>query len=334
MKICGGSTQAGWRVVGTIALIALAGIAQANNGSGNGKGAPEGKNNDPSNLPPTISGEPPSLAVEGLRYEFTPEASDPEGYPLSFYISGRPSWASFDRKTGRLSGTPTSADVGTTWSVTIEAADRWNRAALGPFRIVVESSGLTTVPPTNEPPSIAGSPPPTVTAGSTYSFQPSASDPNGDPLAFGIRNKPAWANFNSVNGALTGTPPDSAVGTYSNVEISVSDGVSTASLSPFAIEVMAEPNSPPAISGTPAGSVTAGQAYGFRPNASDADGDTLTFSIRNKPAWASFSASTGALSGTPTDSAVGVHSGIEISVSDGKDTAALPAFSVEVLDKP
>ena len=69
--------------------------------------------------------------------------------------------------------------------------------------------------------SIGGTPPRSVTAGKTYAFQPQAADPDGDPLAFGIRNKPAWANFNSANGALTGTPPDSAVGLYSDVEISV-----------------------------------------------------------------------------------------------------------------
>src|SRR5262245_13392905 len=47
-------------------------------------------------------------------------------------------------------------------------------------------------------------------------------------------------------------------------------------------------NSAPTISGAPAAQVTVNQAYSFKPTAADADNNTLTFSIANKPAWASF----------------------------------------------
>ena len=89
-------------------------------------------------------------------------------------------------------------------------------------------------------------------------------------------------------------------------------------------------NQPPVISGTPSGHVTVGTAYGFTPAASDPEGATLAFSIANKPPWASFSATTGRLAGTPTAAAEGVHVDIVIRVSDGKSTAELPAFSIEV----
>ena len=58
-------------------------------------------------------------------------------------------------------------------------------------------------------------------------------------------------------------------------------------------------NNPPEISGTPSTSVAEGVGYHFTPTASDPDGDNLSFSILNQPTWASFSASTGTLSGTP-----------------------------------
>lgn len=89
-------------------------------------------------------------------------------------------------------------------------------------------------------------------------------------------------------------------------------------------------NVAPTISGTPGNSVTTGASYSFTPTATDADGDTLSYSITNKPAWASFNVATGRISGTPTASHVGTHSGIVISVSDGKATASLPAFSITV----
>jgi len=88
--------------------------------------------------------------------------------------------------------------------------------------------------------------------------------------------------------------------------------------------------SAPQISGTPATSVNAGTAYSFTPTASDAGGGTLTFSIQNLPSWAHFSSATGQLSGTPASSDAGAYSGIAISVSDGKASAALPSFSIAV----
>ncbi len=75
--------------------------------------------------------------------------------------------------------------------------------------------------------------------------------------------------------------------------------------------------------------------YGFLPLASDADGDALTFSIRNKPAWASFDTATGELAGIPQFDDVGAYEDIEISVSDGAAMASLPVFSLAVsLDEP
>ena len=89
-------------------------------------------------------------------------------------------------------------------------------------------------------------------------------------------------------------------------------------------------NSAPTISASPASQVSVGSAYSLVPAANDADGDTLAFSIQNKPSWAQFSTSTGRLSGTPNAQSTGATANIVISVSDGKDSATLPAFSITV----
>lgn len=89
-------------------------------------------------------------------------------------------------------------------------------------------------------------------------------------------------------------------------------------------------NSAPTISGTPDKSVIKKNAYLFRPSVSDEDGDKLTFSIKNRPAWASFSKRTGRLKGTPRGKDVGIYSNIVISVSDGNKTVSLPAFKITV----
>jgi hypothetical protein len=89
-------------------------------------------------------------------------------------------------------------------------------------------------------------------------------------------------------------------------------------------------NRAPTISGVPASGITTGQTYSFQPTASDPDGQALTYSVTRLPAWATFNASTGRLSGTPSSSYTGTFTGIVISVSDGRLSAALPAFSITV----
>ena len=64
-------------------------------------------------------------------------------------------------------------------------------------------------------------------------------------------------------------------------------------------------NSAPIIAGTPPTVLAAGASYYFAPTAADPDGDKLTFSATNIPGWAQFNASTGALTGTPTEANVG-----------------------------
>ncbi|MGH8137873.1 MAG: putative Ig domain-containing protein [Steroidobacteraceae bacterium] len=86
----------------------------------------------------------------------------------------------------------------------------------------------------------------------------------------------------------------------------------------------------PTISGTPVSSVNSGTKYTFTPSAKDPSGKSLTFNVQNKPAWASFDAASGTLSGTPDAASVGNYGNIVISVSNGAASASLPTFSITV----
>jgi putative Ig domain-containing protein len=288
----------------------------------------------PTNLPPTISGIAATSVQAGSHYAFQPSAADPDKNALVFSISGQPSWASFSTSTGLLSGTPSSANVGTYPDIVISVSDGHFIVSLTAYTITV--TGLPAAPPKNTPPKITGTPATSVQAGSTYSFQPAASDADGNKLTFSIANKPAWANFNTATGQLSGTPGTTSVGSYANITVSVSDGTNTVSLPAFTITVTAPPATamPPTISGTPGTQAQASIAYSFTPTARDPAGKTLSFSIQNKPRWAAFSIATGQLSGTPGASDVGTDSNIIITVSNGTTSAALPAFSITVAAAP
>jgi len=101
------------------------------------------------------------------------------------------------------------------------------------------------------PPTISGTPPTTAVVGQQYAFRPSASDPDGDRLSFRIRNMPAWARFDASTGLLTGTPTSSSVGTYSRIQIRVSDGKYQAYLPTFSITVAASTAAAPAPAPAP-----------------------------------------------------------------------------------
>jgi hypothetical protein len=280
----------------------------------------------PANIAPTIVGTPATAATVGQAYTFAPVGDDANDDDLTFSIQNKPSWLTFSASTGRLSGTPASGDVGTTSGIVITVSDGQASASLASFNLQVAAAA-----PVNRAPTISGTPRSSVTAGSSYAFTPVGSDPDGNTLTYSIQNQPSWAMFSATTGRLSGTPTSANIGTSARITITVTDGTASASLPSFTIQVVAQANRAPTISGTPLLSINVSSTYSFQPSASDADGNPLTFSIQNRPAWASFSTSTGRLSGIPSLTDVATFANIIISVSDGTATASLPAFSLSVL---
>lgn len=87
----------------------------------------------------------------------------------------------------------------------------------------------------------------------------------------------------------------------------------------------------PTIDGEPPTFAKSCQNYQFTPAAFDVDGDDLSFSILNKPVWASFSTESGTLSGTPGQSDTGTFAGIILDVHANGESADKPlSFNIEV----
>jgi hypothetical protein len=97
------------------------------------------------NRAPTISGTPPTQVNANNLYSFTPTGSDPDGDTLTFSISGKPTWASFDAETGKLSGMLTDGDVGTYNDILITVSDNSETASLSVFSISVQAISLGSV---------------------------------------------------------------------------------------------------------------------------------------------------------------------------------------------
>jgi len=179
-----------------------------------------------------LHGTPPSGVTVGGNYSFRPSVSSGNSV-VTFAVKGQPSWITFDTATGTLSGTPTAQNVGLSGNITITASDGANIGTLAPFTIRVNAidvgaaAGLT----------ISGTPLTSVVSGNVYSFTPMATDPQGGPLTFSVKNAPSWASFNGATGELSGAPAAANVGTYSNITIAVNDGKTSVSLPAFSIAV-------------------------------------------------------------------------------------------------
>ncbi|MGC9524240.1 MAG: ELWxxDGT repeat protein [Limnospira sp.] len=275
---------------------------------------------------PTLSGTPDTTVEEEATYSFVPTAEDLDGDTLSFSIQNKPSWATFNSTTGKLSGTPTNEDVGTTENIVISASDGTETTTLNAFSLEVVNI--------NDAPEITSTAPTSIAQDATYTYNLLARDTDaGDTLTITAPTLPDWLTLTD-NGdgtaTLSGTPDNDQVGDHT-VELQVEDEAGEIQTQSFTLAV-SNVNDAPTISGTPDTSVDEDSSYSFTPTAEDLDGDTLSFSIQNKPSWATFNSATGKLSGTPRNKDVGKTENIVISVTDGTKTVALDAFGLEVIN--
>lgn len=168
--------------------------------------------------------------------------------------------------------------------------------------------------------------------GETFSSAISTFDADGDALTLRIENQPQWLILDVTNKRLSGTPQTGDEGIFSEILLTVSDGaVSTELL--FDITVMAaeDPiNQPPTIE-LVITSMKAGQYYEFILQVFDADGDKLTLSLANAPAWLFIDNEQNLLYGTAPAVDEGLIENINLTVSDGKDTAQVN-FDIEVIN--
>lgn len=236
---------------------------------------------DPVNDVPVMEGTPAASVNQGALYRFIPQASDVDpNTNLRFTIQNKPSWATFNAKTGELSGTPGNEHVGTTGNIVIVVSDGKSSTSTAAFSITVVN--------VNDAPEIGGSPVLSIDQDGGYRFVPVALDIDAnDTLTFSVENLPYWATFNPATGEISGTPGNDDVGHYTNIIVRVSDGVTTIALDPFDITVVNVNDAPVIVADRyrlqEGGTLTVDALEGVVANDVDIDGDTLTATLVEGP---------------------------------------------------
>lgn len=152
------------------------------------------------------------------------------------------------------------------------------------------------------------------------------------PASLQVRQQPLNGTLTSGgDGTVSYTPAEDFYG-EDRFSYTVADDTGRESELAVIRLVVAPVADKPLINGTPQTTVPAGTAYRFTPTATDIDGNPLTFSVTNLPAWASFDETNGRLQGTPDLEQVGASEPVVITASNGDEESSLPAFRIQVTD--
>ncbi len=222
-------------------------------------------------------------ATEDALFSFAIPSGTFSGTSLTYAAtkadgSALPGWLSFDATTRTFSGTPTNADVGTL-SVKVTATDTSTASVSDTFDIVVAN--------TNDAPTLANALlDQNATPDAAFSFQFAADAfvdvDAGDSLTYSATLAdgsalPGWLSFDATTRTFSGTPSTGDVGTLS-VKVTATD-TSTASVSDEFDIVVASLNAAPVFTSSDMPSVAENTAAVVALAVTDADNDTVSFSI-------------------------------------------------------
>jgi hypothetical protein len=181
------------------------------------------------------------------------------------------------------------------------------------------------------PPSLDPVGPQSIAEGATLSLQLTASDPDGDALSFGATPLPVGASI-TTQGLFSYLPPANVAGCGGakgvSVEFFVTDTGGNRASEIVPISVLDQPTGAVPVLLDPADrTVNAGQLVSIQLSASDADGDTLSYSGA-LPAGATLSAA-GLFSWTPTNAAAGTTV-VSFTATDCTGRSASQSVSITV----
>ena len=269
------------------------------------------------NIVPTITTSPPTdIAIVGHTFEYEVEALDPDVDPLAppaesdeltFTVAVVPADPEDPAPTNPftflntssldsdlLRWKPTTAEIGIVYVVTVTATDEQGAKDTQTFPIVAVPADTG-----NNPPSINITTLPTAIEDRPYRTPVPASDLDGDELEFSLDQGPDGMTIDPATGDLSWASPVDTGQTHT-VVVHVQDGQGGEDRQTFNLAVYG--NRAPIVSTKfLPGPATEGTKFQTEIEASDPDGDPITFSVEVKN-----SAGTVITAGNPTISATGL----------------------------
>jgi hypothetical protein len=244
----------------------------------------------------TVTNPGAQTNAEGNSVSLPITATGPAGQALTYSALGLPAGLTINSSTGVITGTLSYSDAETSggvYPVVVTVTD--SRGDTG-------SQGFVwTVTDTTQPPVLTVPGNQSNAENTIVSLPVTATDPNGLPLTYSATGLPAGLNIDQATGQISGTIDYSAAemaGGHYTVHLAVSDGPLAAS-GTFTWTVTNSDRAPILVNpGTQQNGV--GNSVSLPLQASDPDGDPLTFTAANLPPGLTINGTTGLISGTVT----------------------------------
>ncbi len=263
------------------------------------------------NNPPTIDPISSQVVAPLQEISFVVVANDPDPSAVISYslAAGAPAGASIDSVTGEFNWTPTIAQAGAVYEITVEAKDQFDATDTQNFSITVEEDDG--VP-------ILGNDSVIFEEDSVAVFNPLDNDHSGqgfDLATLRIISEPASGSVtvNQSNGEMSYRPQKDFNG-QDQIEYQIDD-VEGQESNVAVVDITVNPvNDLPEFTSNPVLTIVEGNNYNYQIEVADADGDTVNISSLALPLWLQLVGTN--LTGIPQNIDVGVYD-IELLASDG-----------------
>ena len=276
---------------------------------------------------PEFSSSPILVATEDSLYTYNIIVSDEDQDTLVITAATLPAWLTLTdngNNTATLMGISRQVDVGDN-IVKLIATD--------PFNVTREQNFTINVENVNDNPVFVSSPMLTTYEDHVYYYNITVTDEDGDNVTITASTLPSWLTLidNGNNtGLLSGTPLQNDVGINSVVLVGTDTNNAITNLN-FDINVL-NTNDQPVFTSSPILVATEDSVYTYNITVTDEDGDIVTISPSNLPAWLTLTDNgnnTAILSGTPLQNDIGNHA-ITIFATDNGNGISNQNFNLSV----
>ncbi|MGC9363767.1 MAG: putative Ig domain-containing protein [Fidelibacterota bacterium] len=275
------------------------------------------------NDPPAITSVPITTVIEDESYVYHLSAIDPDGDPLTYYLITKPAGMTIDAGSGMIRWIPDNNFSGLLIPVKAGVADTSGAAVEQSWNI-----------------SVANAPPNFLTAfasfdaieDSEFSFDLDVDDEGQGVTSYMVIHLPGWMTLlNSVTGLIGGTPDNSYVNSSDSVYVEFSDGNGGRDTLNLPVTVA---NVAPVFSAQPDTSVTEGSSVLINLDCDDEFAGGVSYTAPGGlPAWLSLNATSGVLSGSPGNAAIGAYN-ISIRATDASGGFTAISFQITVVNGP
>ena len=302
------------------------------------------------NASPIITSSATASVAENQTSAIAVIATDADGDSLTYSLTGADSPAFAISATGVITfvaapdfEAPTDSGSDNVYNVTVGVADGNGGTASQNIAITV-----TDVRDTNDNPVITSASSASVAENQTAAISVVATDADGDVLTYSLSGTDAALFSVSATGGITfntapdfETPTDAGANNVYDVTVNVDDGNNGSTSQNIAVTVtdVNENNSNPVITSAATASVAENQTSAISVVATDADGDTLTYTLAGTDSALFSIGATGVIAfiaapnfEAPADAGANNVYDVTVNVADGNGGTATQAITISVTD--